>query len=91
MPTGTRSWATPAGTSCTMVVRSRSPITFKVTLPAVRAVTATVMASPGTYSGLSTAISSMSGVSALASAYQPASKATEVSGPLRSPVETSSR
>ena len=54
---------------------SRSPITLMVTLPAVRAVTATVMLSPGAYSGLSSAISSSSGVSALASAYQPASNA----------------
>jgi len=42
---------------------------------ALRAVTATVMLSPGWYSGLSSATSSMSGVSALASTYQPASKA----------------
>ena len=42
----------PAGTSCVTVVISRSPITLSVTLPAVRAVTATVMVSPGTYSRL---------------------------------------
>src|SRR6516165_8817628 len=70
MPTST------AATSCVTVETSRSPITLSVTLPAVRAVTATVMLSPGTYSGLSRAISSRSGVSALASAYQPASNPT---------------
>ena len=59
---------------CVTVVSSRSPMTLSVTVPAVRAVTATVMVSPGAYSGLSSAISSRSGVSALASAYQPASK-----------------
>jgi hypothetical protein len=39
-----------------------------VTLPAVRAVTATCMVSPAAYSALSSAISSRSGVSADASA-----------------------
>ena len=90
-PTGRVTRAVPAGTSCVRVVMSRSPITLSVTLPAVRAVTATVIVSPAAYCGLSSAISSMSGVSALASAYQPASKLIEVTGPLRSPVVTSSR
>ena len=83
--------AVPGCTSCVTELSRRSPITLSVTRPAVRAVTATVMVSPGRYSGLSSAISSMSGVSALASVYQPASKATEVTGPFGSPVETSSR
>ena len=83
--------AVPGCTSWVTVVSSRSPITLSVTLPAVRAVTATVMVSPGAYSGLSSAISSMSGVSAVASAYQPASKAIEVTGPFGPPCETSSR
>ena len=91
LPTGMRSRAVPAATSWVTVDVSRSPITLSVSLPAVRAVTATVMLSPGAYSGLSSAISSMSGVSALASAYQPASKLTEVTGPLRSLLDTSSR
>jgi hypothetical protein len=58
-----------------------SPMTLSVTRPAARATTATVIDSPGLYSGLSRAISSMSGVSALASVYQPASKPIAVVGP----------
>ena len=91
LPTGTCSRAVPGFTSWVTVVSSRSPITLSVTLPAVRAVIATVMLSPGAYSGLSSATSSMSGVSAVASVYQPASKPIEVTGPSRSPVEISSR
>ena len=85
------SLAIPASTSAVVVVSSRSPITVSVTLPAVLAVTATVMASPGLYSGLSSAISSRSGVSAVASAYQPESKLTDVSGPCGSALVTCSR
>ena len=66
-------------------------MTLSVTRPAVRAVTATVIDSPGLYSGLSSAISSMSGVSALASVYQPASKPIEVVGPSASALDTSRR
>ena len=57
----------PACTSMVWLANSRSPITLSVRRPALRAVTATVMVSPGLYSGLSSATSSMSGVSAFAS------------------------
>ena len=53
--------------SAVVVASSLSPTTLSVTLPAVRAVTATVMVSPPAYSALSSAISRRSGVSADAS------------------------
>ena len=83
--------AVPGCTSWVTELSSLSPITLSVTRPAVRAVTATVIVSPGLYSGLSSAISSMSGVSALASVYQPASKPIEVTGPSASALDTSRR
>ena len=62
-----------------------------VSLPAVRALTDTVMVSPETYSGLSIEVSSRSGVSALPSEYQPTSNCTEVTGPSASVDLTSRR
>ena len=73
----------PGCTSWVTELSSWSPMTLSVTRPAVRAVTATVMVSPGRYSGLSSAISSMSGVSAVASVYQPASKRDRGHRPVR--------
>ena len=90
-PTVSGSLTSPGWTSVVVWVMSLSPITDSVTLPALRAVTATVMASPGLYSGLSSAISSRSGVSAEDSAYQPESKPMVVSGPAGSALPISSR
>ena len=81
----------PAVTSWVIELSSLSPMTLSVMRPAARAVMATVICSPGLYSGLSSAISSMSGVSALASVYQPASKLIEVAGPSASALVTSRR
>ena len=47
LPTGTFTCATPCCTSAVWVASSRSPTTLSVSRPALRAVTATVMVSPG--------------------------------------------